>query len=262
MEAELELPEEGELVLAVVGNITPHGVYVTLDEYGGIRGFLHVSEISTGWVRSIERHVRLGQKIVLKVIRVNKVRKEVDLSLRQVTREEKRKKIVEVKKIEKANSIMELIKNKLNLDLQTDEKYRSLLSNEFGSLFHAIEEVSKKGVSILQELNLPQEYSLTLETIAKEKVPIPSVEIRGVFEIKSNLPNGIDLIKSALMNAENIKLGGATVRMKYMGTPKYRVVVSAENYKIAEKALEAGVEKARDMIEEKKGEFSFVREHT
>ena len=74
------MPDEGELVLATVTEISPHGVYVTLDEYGKFPAFLHISEIATGWVRDIERYAKPGQKIVLKVIRVNKGRKEIDLS--------------------------------------------------------------------------------------------------------------------------------------------------------------------------------------
>src|SRR5487761_1219736 len=72
----MSMPDEGELVLATVTEISPHGVYVTLDEYGRLPAFLHISEIATGWVRDIERYAKPGQKIVLKVIRQNRNRKE------------------------------------------------------------------------------------------------------------------------------------------------------------------------------------------
>ncbi|HYB03736.1 MAG TPA: S1 RNA-binding domain-containing protein, partial [Nitrososphaerales archaeon] len=108
------MPEEGELVLATVREITAHGVYVTLDEYGKLPAFLHISEIATGWVRDIERYAKPGQKIVLKVIRINRMRKEIDLSLRQVSGEERRAKIIEVKKTEKAATIVDALKIRLN----------------------------------------------------------------------------------------------------------------------------------------------------
>ena len=57
-----ELPEVGEIVLATITKVTDHGAYVTLDEYNNAQGFLHVSEIAPGWVRTIGKYVRAGEK--------------------------------------------------------------------------------------------------------------------------------------------------------------------------------------------------------
>ena len=82
MSADRPLPDPGEVVVCTVREITSHGIYVNLDQYDGTNGFLHVSEISTGWVRNIDRVAKVSQKLILKVIRVNRSRREIDLSLR------------------------------------------------------------------------------------------------------------------------------------------------------------------------------------
>ena len=96
-----ELPELGELLVATVVRIEGHGAYVTLDEYDDKEGLLHISEISSSWVRNIRNHVREGQKMVLQVRRVDPSRKHIDLSLRRVSGDERRKKMEGWKKAEK-----------------------------------------------------------------------------------------------------------------------------------------------------------------
>jgi translation initiation factor 2 subunit 1 len=53
-----EMPEQGEIVIATVTKVMDHGAYVTLDEYDEIQGFLHISEIAPGWIRSINRFIK------------------------------------------------------------------------------------------------------------------------------------------------------------------------------------------------------------
>ena len=75
---EEEWPEDGELVVATVKKIVGYGAYVTLAEFGGKEGLLHISEISTRWVRRIRNHVREKQKVVLHVLRINRERGHID----------------------------------------------------------------------------------------------------------------------------------------------------------------------------------------
>ena len=109
-----ELPETGEIVIATITKISDHGAYVTLDEYNKIQGFLHVSEIAPGWVRKVNKYVKEGEKKVLLVKKVEKGRKEIDLSLKQISKDQRKKKLLDVKRFEKEHGILKIFKKKRN----------------------------------------------------------------------------------------------------------------------------------------------------
>ncbi len=259
---QMPMPDEGELVLATVNQISPHGVYVTLDEYGKFPAFLHISEIATGWVRDIERYAKPGQKIVLKVIRINKARKEIDLSLRQVSGEERKVKIIEVKKSEKAKSILEALKKTLNFDDAAVSKLENVLLDHYDSVYDAFDDFARRGQRAIQRIEgLPENYAKALETISAEKITIPIVEVRGIMDIRVKTPDGIEVIRNALHSVEESRSSsGVQVKTTYLGTPRYRLTVKAENYKVAERALQNAIEKIQTAIEKSHGRFGFTRE--
>ncbi len=251
------MPEPGEIVICTVREITSHGIYVNLDQYGGMNGFLHVSEISTGWVRNIERVAKVQQKLVLKVIRANKLRKEIDLSLRQVTNEERRAKVIEWKREERAMAIINAAKNKLGLN---DEQTRVLigkLEEEFGTLYAALEAAAKRREKAFQSLDFPTETAKVVAEIASEKIVPPRYEVGALVEVSSRAPDGIEHIKKTLLAAADVS--SVEVHVTYAGAPRYRVRIIADDYKQAEKALDAVIEKVKDGVGKHDG-FSFKRE--
>jgi translation initiation factor 2 subunit 1 len=77
-------------------------------------GFLHIYEIATGRIRNIGRFVRSKQKAVLKMMMVNKARGQVDTSLKQVSGEERKPKLIEAKKSDKAATTLDYINQNPN----------------------------------------------------------------------------------------------------------------------------------------------------
>lgn len=254
------MPEEGELVIASVNDITAHGVYVSLDEYGRLPAFLHISEIATGWVRDIERYAKPGQKIVLKVIRVNRSRREIDLSLRQVSGEERKAKIIDSKKSDKARTIIEALKVRLNADDRIMSSLQDSILAQYDSLYDGLEDIAKRGQKAIQKIGLEPSQAEIVEAISKEKISIPVVEVRGVLDIRVRAPDGIEVIKKALRAGEDVKTSSVQVKVTYLGTPRYRLMIRAENYKVAERALQNSLERIKSTIEKSKGKVSFTRE--
>jgi translation initiation factor 2 subunit 1 len=255
------LPEEGDVVLATIRQLTGHGAYVVLDEYNGMTGFLHISEIATGWIRNLERYVKPRQKAVLKVIRVNKTRAEVDLSLKQVSGEERKSKLIEVKKNEKASAFMDIIKEKTKITDAQVKEIEDKIFQKYDYVYDFFEEVAKKGIGAIPNIDLSQDILKAIEE-ESNKIQIPHVEIRGIAEISLRKSNGIEVIKSTLIPVETSKSTATTVSVTYIGAPRYRIVVDAENFKIAEKAMNNIVEKIRSNMDKHHGTFNFIREES
>ena len=77
------------------------------------------------------------------------------------------------------------------------------------------------------------------------------------MEITSDKPNGVEIIKKTLLDV--IKKD-STMDITYLGAPKYRISITSENFKSAEKSLKPIIEEIQTNIEKKKGLFKFKRE--
>ncbi len=90
-------PDIGDLVVCTVKDVRDFGVVCSLDEYVGKEGFIHITEVSSGWIKYIRDYVREGKRIVCKVLDANPSRGRFDLSLRRVNDHQKREKLKEWK---------------------------------------------------------------------------------------------------------------------------------------------------------------------
>ena len=74
-----EYPEKNEYVICTVTDVKNYGAFVSLDEYRGKIGYIALPEIATGWIKYVRDHIREKQKIVCRVLRVDRERNHIDL---------------------------------------------------------------------------------------------------------------------------------------------------------------------------------------
>jgi len=255
-----EWPEVGDLVMATVETVTDYGAYVKLDEYDK-RGLLHISEISSSWIRNIRNFVREGQKVVLKVLRVDAEKGHVDLSLRRVTKREKIEKVMAWKRERKAETLIRSVAEKTGLSLEeVYEKAGALIEKEYG-LYEGFEKVVKGGAEVLTKIGVPEEIATVIAEVAKERIHIPFVKVKGIVELRCMKPDGVKVIKEAFLNAKKAeKSRDAKLRFYVVAAPKYCVEVLAENYKRAEAVLERVAENVVSNVVKAGGQGAFRRE--
>ena len=207
------MPEQGEIILATVTKVMDHGAYVTLDEYDDVQGFLHISEIAPGWIRSVNRFVKDGEK---KVLLVKKVKaRDIDLSLKQVSKDQKKQKLKEVKKYEKGKTLLQNVQDKAKLTDEEVEKIEDKIYTKFDSVYDAFMEIARNGIDVIKELKLAKKTTAAVEEICS-KIKLPSVEIRGIMEITNNKSDGVEIIKKTLLNV--IKKD-SKMDITYLGAP-------------------------------------------
>lgn len=235
-----ELPEEGDLLLCTVKEITPHGAYVELDEYPGLRGFIHLSEIASSWVKNIRNFVRETQKVVTKVLRADRAKRQIDLSLRRVTDQQKKSKIQEWKRAKNADGILKLAADKLGKTI--DEAYEEVgwkLQDAFGEIYAGLQAVKDKGLSILEQADIPPKWRDTIYEQAKSHVELPKVKVTAELALTCYKPDGVEAIKKSLINGldELKREKEVKGRIFLIGSPRYQLEIEAPDYKLAERVL-------------------------
>jgi translation initiation factor 2 subunit 1 len=250
-------PEPGSLVVCTVTQVVDFGAFVSLDEYAGKQGLIHISEVASGWIKYIRDHVREGQKIVCKVLNVDTSRHHIDLSLKDVNEHQRREKIQEWKADQKAWKWLEMAYQDRPEDIK---RVSDALMGAYESLYLAMEDAAISGADALKDAGLPDEDIMILENLSRENVKIPSVEISGYVDIFSPAPDGVEVIRKALKQAKRIKDKDATLNITYIGAPRYRIHVTAPDYKHAESVLKKSAQAAVKYIEQHGGEGTFHRE--
>ncbi|WP_292365354.1 MULTISPECIES: translation initiation factor IF-2 subunit alpha [unclassified Methanoculleus] len=252
---EREWPEDGELVVCTVADVKDFAAFVTLDEYNERRGLIPISEIARGWIKYIRDYVREGQKVVCKVLNVDPDRGHIDLSLKDVNEHQRREKIHEWKNEQKAAKWIGFASEASGADSKIIEE---AIYREYGQLYPAFEDIVTTGGEAADRLKLDEPVKKALVTVANENVKVSRVTITGHLILTSPRPDGVNVIRRALRSAQP-KVDNVDIDLIYVGAPKYRIKVTAPDYKEAEKAIEKAASAAVGVVERAGGSGKFIR---
>ena len=225
-----------------------------LDEYDGVEGLIHISEIASTYVKNIRVHVREGQKLVLKVLRVNPQRFQVDLSLRRVTGREKSDKMLEWKKVKKADSIIKGAAERLKATNEDVEKIRNVIYGKFDNPFDAFETAVDDGEETFTKLEIGEDWAKALTEVARSRIRLEKAKVTGTVELTCTKTAGVEAIREALKDAKKVKKSrGTTIKVYTLGSPKYRFEVRSKEITDAQATLNLAMDEALNAIKERGG---------
>ncbi len=252
-----ELPEEGELVIGTVTSIRNFGAFVTLDEFEKREAFIHLSEVAAGWVKYIRDHIREGQKIVARVLRVDPAKSQIDLSLKRINDHQRREKVQAWKNEQRAMRLVEQVATALGKPgPETLDLVGPPLIEKYGSLFSAFEIASADPKRFQKDVE-KSAWATAFLKVARENIVPPHVTILGTLEVSDPAPDGVDHVRTALAAAE--ATDPTAVEVQYVGAPRYRIRVQASQYKAAEETMKRATDAALKSIKAAGGEGSFAR---
>jgi translation initiation factor 2 subunit 1 len=250
-----QYPEVGDLVVASVTRVVDYGAYVKLDEYDDVEGLIHISEIASTYVKNIRVHVREGQKLVLKVLRVSTQRAQVDLSLRRVTGREKSEKMLEWKKAKKAESIIKGAAERLKVGDEDVSKIRTVIYEKFDNPYDAFEEAIDEGEETFTKLGISEDWSKALTEVARSKIRLEKAKVTGTVELTCSKTEGIEAIRQALRGAKKAKkTRGTTIKIYTVGSPRYRLEVRSKQITDSQATLNLAIEEVLSAIKGLGGE--------
>lgn len=245
------LPEQNELVIAIIKKILPYGAFCNLPEYGNMEAFLHVSEVAPRWIKNIHEFISDGQRLVVKIYHVDKEKGQVDVSLKRVSEEEKRKKQELVSSETRAEKLLEraLAESKIQLSYEDAKK---IIMDNFGDIFSCFQSAFEDEKS-LEELSVPQPLKNAIIETARKNIKKAVIEVSGIISLTCYDGEGIEKIKQMLVP------GGNDLNISYLGAPRYKLSITGDNYKNAEKSLAATIEHIKGFAQKNNCDFNFER---
>ena len=253
-----KLPVIGEIVVVKVLRVLDYGAFVELLEYGNAKGFVHVSQIASRWVKNIRNFVKENQVRAAQVLSIDQSKGQIDLSLTKVSPGTQRMKIEEWKQSKRSQKLLEIFaqQNKKSFEQVWKEIAEPLIA-EHGSLYSGFQEIA-----IRKEVSLPlldKKLASFLLELVEKNIEVPEKSLRGVLELGSLAPNGVELVRNALIEAKKSVPKNSTLKVFYSGSGRYVIKATSFDFKLADKALHSYAEKASALMLASHGTAKFEK---
>jgi len=257
---ENRVPEKDELVMCRILSIDEMGVICSLLEYNNLEGFLPLSEISRKRIRSVLRHVRVGQKQILQVLRVDTEKKFTDLSKKYITPIERDLGTEKYNKGKTVHSIAKRIAETQNKDLEEIKKMLIYpLYRNFEHPYDAFKLMSLKDQDIYEGMDIDPDLKTELISIVKKRMAVHPVKIGADIQITCYADGGIDEIKNALR--AGLEDGKADeVKIQLVSSPTYNVWLTTIDERQGKLVITRVVEVIKNIISQNSGSLTVVKE--
>jgi len=253
-----KFPEINEIVVCKIRKVMNFGVMVELEEYPGVEGFVHISQVATSWIKNIRNFVKEGQIRAGKVMGRGKVEGQVEISLARVSAEQQRQKIESVRQEKRSAKLLEQFAKQSGVSLSdVHAKISAPLESEYGSLFDALHEIAIGGEEAASSVDASVRKKFV--ELVEKSIEIPKKTVSGYFVLRSMDSDGVSVVKGALAKGLSASPKEVQTELLYSGGGKYAVKVTSYDFKVSEQGLKSVSSAIESEMKSKKGAFEFKR---
>lgn len=237
-------PKQREFVIGIIKRINPFSAYVDLEEYPGKEGMLHIGEVAPRRIKDIRNFIKIGQKAVFLVMKIDPEKGFITLSLKRVSKFDSQNKMQKYKREIKSKKIYNIIEKELKLTPEEVQKIKEKLQESYEDSLKAFQLILIGGKEILTEAGIDEKQAKELEEIIKDLIKLKEKIIKKTINIQSFDSNGIDKIKSALEKAQK----KYNVKISYISAPLYSIKIKTKNPKEGERILKQAIEEIKNQV--------------
>ena len=254
----MKAPELNDYVVVRITQVMQYGAYAELEEYPGWKGFIHISEVASHWVKNIRSYVKEGQIRVAKVIRIYPEKKSVDLSLKRVSGAIAKRKMEALRRAKRGKYLLEIAAKMVG---GNPEEVAQKLEETFGDVFGAFESAAIYGMEALKDVDIPEKWKEAILEVSKKYIEVPRKKVMAQLEIVVPGPYGARIIRNALLKIYDMVKNHpqAEAKVYVAGVPRYNVEIVSYDYKTAENIIKEACDSVVEEIRKAGGEASWQK---
>jgi len=240
-------------------DIVDLGANVRLLEYGGIEGFIQMSQVSTRRVRSVQKFLKIGRREMMEVLRVDEEKMYIDLSKKSLMPDSLKEAEKRWKKSKKVHEIMFEVAMKLKVTIESLYEAWGWDMQENCGFDHALDamRVAMQDPDVVfSKINIPPDHREKLIATLQRKLTMNPFKIRVDFSLTCTGYDGIEAIREALLTAKHeVNDEIWNLEFKMIAPPHYKCEVITHNRSEGEQKLKQALTTIKRVIKANKGTF-------
>lgn len=256
-----DFPRRNELVVATVKRVEEHGVIAELEEYDGLEAYIPRGHVASGRIKDIRDFVKEGDRVVGRVIRADRARQQVDLSLRYVSKDQAERKLREWKERSRALSLIRVAAMRAGVRDPEGVAKRTLakIEDAYESALEALEDALSHP-DLLGRLGVPRDVAERLIPLIREQLKPPLYIKEVTLRLISTAPNGVEIIRNALLRGTSIQSEKVSIEAFTAGAPRYVVRVSSRDPSLVRRMATTATKRVLEEVRSSGGRAEVVAE--